>query len=68
MSCNCFKQSQERLSYENIKSIAIKWAANSGKVVFIYRTTSRTFGFMEVDCPEAKEFEPLEFVHPVMGK
>jgi len=64
---NCIKQSKERLTYENIKSIAIKWAANSGKMVFLYRNPDGTFGFMEIDCTDAKSFEPLEYIHPLQS-
>ena len=66
MSCGCMKQSIERLNYDNIKQIAIKWAAKENTEVFIFRHQEGTFGFMAIDNPEASKQTPIEFIHPLI--
>jgi|GEM_PF-3120662 len=67
MPPNCIKQSKERLNYDNIKRIAIKWAAMENTEVFLYRNTEGDFGFMAVDDPEAERQTPVEYVHPLQS-
>lgn len=65
MPPNCIKQSKERLNYDNIKRIAIKWAARENTEVFLFRDQEGIFRFMAVDDPEAAQQTPLEFIHPL---
>lgn len=67
MSCNCLKQSKERLSYDNIKRIAIKWAAMENTEVFLFRDQEGIFRFMAVDDPEAEQQTPVEYIHPLQS-
>jgi len=65
MGCGCQQQSKERLNYDNIKRIAIKWAAMENTEVFLFRNQEGIFRFMAVDDPEAAQQTPLEFIHPL---
>jgi hypothetical protein len=67
MSCGCLQQSKERLNYDNIKRIAIKWAAQENKELFLFRHQEGIFGFMAIDDPEAAKQTPIEFIHPLQS-
>ena len=64
MSCNCLKQSQERLSYENIKTLAIKFAALQNVELYIYKTAESIYSFAPIE-EETFISKAIEFISPV---
>lgn len=66
MSCGCLQMRKERSEYDNIKKLARAWAKNENEIVFIYKNEDGTYGFMPLDCPEAKEKEAIEFISPLL--
>jgi hypothetical protein len=65
MGCGCCQQKLERSSYENIKSLAVKFSKEIGKIVIIYQQQPGIFSFIEYDTPEAAGRIPIEYISPL---
>jgi len=64
MGCSCLKQSQERLNYENIKSLAVRFSALENVELYIYKTVEGNYAFAPM---EETTFisSAIEFISPV---
>jgi hypothetical protein len=63
--CNCIKQREDRLSYENIKRIAEKWSAMENLELYMFKNFDGTYGFAPLE--EGDISRAIEFISPVQG-
>lgn len=65
MSCGCWKKTKERREYDNTKRIAIAFAKSENVTVALYQTKEGSWNFVEFECPQYYEINPIEFIYPL---